>query len=94
MTAADGESARGPDVERAIATIRSHGADVRDEQFERALDELDDEALTDRQRAAIELLCDRLVAQLLAVPETRLRRLALAGDDAAVERALTLFGSD
>lgn len=94
MTATDGESARGRDVDRAIATIRAHGTDVRDEQFERALEELDAETLTDGQRAALERLSDRLVARLLAVPETRLRHLAAADDDAAIERALSLFGSD
>ena len=94
MTGVADDPARNTDVDRAIAAVRTRGETVRADQLDRALSELDAERLTDDQREAIERLSDRLVDQLLAVPERRLRRLAADGDDAAVERALALFGSD
>ncbi|MFC7026502.1 hypothetical protein ACFQJ5_01075 [Halomicroarcula sp. GCM10025324] len=94
MTGIADDPARNTDVDRAIAAVRTRGETVRADQLDRALSELDAERLTDAQREAIERLSDRLVDQLLAVPERRLRRLAADGDDAAVERALALFGSD
>ncbi|WP_276273893.1 glutamyl-tRNA reductase [Haloarcula litorea] len=94
MSVPDAASERDRDVERAIGTVRTRGAEVQAEQFERALRELDDEALTDAQREAVERLSERLVDRLLAVPEARLRQLAASGDDAAVETALALFGPE
>ncbi|WP_254279361.1 hypothetical protein [Haloarcula marina] len=94
MSAPDDGPVRCADADRAIEAIRARGEDVRAEQVDRALSELDGDDLCDAQREAVERLSERLVERLLAVPERRLRRLAAGGDDAAVERSLALFGSD
>lgn len=86
-----GDAATDPAVEAAVDSIRDRGETVRDRQVERALSELDGD-LSERERAVIEALGDRLVERLLAVPEAQLRRAAREGDGEQFQRALALFG--
>lgn len=77
-------------VASAVERIRERGATVRDQQVDRALSELD--GVSERERAEIESLADRLVERLLAVPEEQLRRAAREGNEDRFRRALELFG--
>jgi len=79
------------DVETVVEHIHDRGRTVRDRQVERALSELDGD-LSERERAVVETLGDRLVERLLAVPAAKLRRAAGEGDENRVEHALELFG--
>lgn len=65
--------------------LRHRGERIRRREVERALRRLDSRGeLTDRKRAAVEALGERLVERLLALPESEL-------DSAADDSAVSLF---
>jgi len=82
-----GETSAGREAEAAIEIIHERGDRIRERELGRALSELD---LSERERAAIEELSERLVDELLAVPEERLRTTR---DPELVRAALDLFGN-
>lgn len=87
----DEESVVDPTVDEAIDRIRDRGQAVRDCQVSRALSELDED-ITERERAVIGALGDRLVERLLAVPEQQLKTAACEDDTERFDHALELFG--
>lgn len=95
-TGGDCDEPRGrPEVERALTRIETRGTEIRASELDRALTRLDARGdLTERQRAAVEALSERLVEQLLSVPRGSLRAAGHRGDDTRAATALELFGDD
>ena len=70
--------------------IRHHGERIRRREVRRALRRLESQGeLTERQRAAVQALGERLVDRLLAGPEAGLEA---ADDEDAARMAASLFG--
>lgn len=73
-----------------IATIHKRGTEVRQQEVDRALAQLD----VDKDDAAVlEAMTESIVSQLLAPATERLRDAAEAGDEETLETALDLFGA-
>lgn len=78
------------DTASAVSHIEREADEIRTEQVERALQQLEAQGdLTEEQRAAVEALSERLVEQLVAVPRRTLRNDESRGDTA--ETAIALF---
>ena len=95
MTPEDG--ATGPAVSEgavvdALAMLREHGEQVRQQELETALRKLD--GLDDDQQAAIETLSERLVDTVLEPPTYSLLTAAVEVDDEVVATALSLFDDE
>jgi len=88
-----GDRSVGSTEEAAVTRIRDRASAIRDGEVETALAKLDANGdLSDAERETVERLADRLVENLLAVPESSLRAAAADDDVETVETALELFG--
>jgi glutamyl-tRNA reductase len=66
-----------PDPEVVLARLRRRCAEIKREEVETALCKLDASGgLSDRERAAVEAMADRIVAELLAPPTAALEDAA------------------
>jgi glutamyl-tRNA reductase len=82
-------------ADQVIDTLHDQAARRRDEAVTQAMERLDASGeVSEREREEIEALADRIVSRLLAVPTRSLREAAARGNEAQLETALTLFGSD
>jgi glutamyl-tRNA reductase len=78
-------------ADQVIASMYENAERLKDRELSRALSKLDDDGLTDDQRAVVESLADTLVSQLLAAPTRSLRDAAEADDWTTINSALRLF---
>jgi len=97
------EASEPPTVDEAVGRIRGRATAIRDRELETALTKLEASGdLSSADREAVAGLADRLVEELVAVPESSLREAAAAGNsedgedrddsrESPVETALELF---
>jgi|GEM_PF-1384560 len=97
------EKSESPTVDEAVGRIRGRATAIRDRELETALSKLEASGeLSPEDREAVADLADRLVEELVAVPESSLRETVADGSgengvdggdggDLPVETALELF---
>ncbi|MFB6295613.1 MAG: hypothetical protein ABEH66_02075 [Halobacteriales archaeon] len=80
-----------PDPDVVLARLRRRCAEIKREEVGTALRKLDASGdLSDRERAAVEEMADRIVAELLAPPAAALEDAAEA-DDPPIEPLARIF---